>query len=45
VKIKIYGAMWHPSIGIPLTAFTCLLISGAIVWVLRKIPGMKYLAG
>jgi surface polysaccharide O-acyltransferase-like enzyme len=45
VKIKIYGAMWHPSIGIPLTAFTCLLISGAIVWVLRKIPGIKYLAG
>jgi hypothetical protein len=37
--------MWHPSIGIPLTAFTCLLISGAIVWVLRKIPGIKYLAG
>jgi surface polysaccharide O-acyltransferase-like enzyme len=45
VKIKIYGAMWHPSIGIPLTAFICLLISGGIVWVLRKIPGMKYLAG
>lgn len=45
VKIKIYGAMWHPSIGIPLTAFICLLISGFIVWVLRKIPFGKYLAG
>jgi len=45
VKIKIYGAMWHPSIGIPLTAFVCLLISGGIVWVLRKIPGMKMFAG
>jgi surface polysaccharide O-acyltransferase-like enzyme len=45
VKIKIYGAMWHPSIGIPLTAFTCLLISGAIVWLLRRIPGGKFIAG
>jgi surface polysaccharide O-acyltransferase-like enzyme len=45
VKIKVYGAMWHPSIGIPLTACVCLLISGFIVWILRKIPGLKYLAG
>jgi surface polysaccharide O-acyltransferase-like enzyme len=45
VKIKIYGGMWHPSIGIPLTAFTCLLISSAIVWLLRRIPFGKYIAG
>lgn len=45
VRIKVYGAMWHPSIGIPLTAFICLGISGVIVWVLRRIPFGKYIAG
>ncbi len=45
VKLKIYGAMWHPSIGIPLTAIICLLISGGLVWLLRRIPGGKYIAG
>jgi surface polysaccharide O-acyltransferase-like enzyme len=45
VKIKIYGGMWHPSIGIPLTAFICLLISSTIVWLLRRIPFGKYIAG
>jgi surface polysaccharide O-acyltransferase-like enzyme len=44
-KIKIYGAMWHPSIGIPLTAFVCLLVSGSIVWIIRRIPFGKYIAG
>ena len=45
VKIKIYGGMWHPSIGIPLTAFVCLGISGTLVWLLRKIPLGKHIAG
>jgi surface polysaccharide O-acyltransferase-like enzyme len=44
-KAGIYGEMLHPSIGVPLTAFTCLVISGGIVWLLRKIPLIKYVAG
>jgi surface polysaccharide O-acyltransferase-like enzyme len=44
-KVGVYGQMLHPSIGVPLTAFSCLLISGGIVWVLRKLPLIKYVAG
>jgi surface polysaccharide O-acyltransferase-like enzyme len=44
-KWGVYGEMLHPSIGVPLTALACLLISGGIVWVLRKIPLIKYMAG
>ena len=44
-KAGVYGEMLHPSIGVPLTALACLLISGGIVWVLRKIPLIKYMAG
>ena len=44
-KAGVYGEMLHPSIGVPITAFTCLVISGGIVWLLRKIPLIKNLAG
>jgi surface polysaccharide O-acyltransferase-like enzyme len=44
-KAGIYGEMLHPSIAVPLTAFACLLISGSIVWILRKIPLINNLAG
>jgi surface polysaccharide O-acyltransferase-like enzyme len=44
-KAGIYGEMLHPSLAVPLTALACLLISGSIVWILRKIPLIKNLAG
>ena len=44
-KAGVYGEMLHPSIAVPLTALACLLISGGIVWILRKIPLIKYVAG
>jgi surface polysaccharide O-acyltransferase-like enzyme len=44
-KVGIYGEMLHPSIAVPLTALACLLISGSIVWILRKIPLIKFVAG
>lgn len=44
-KIGIHYKLVHPSLGIPVTAFSCLFISGAIVWLLRKIPGGAKVSG
>ena len=43
-----YGVDWdliHPLIGIPLTAIITLIVSVAIVYLIRKIPFGKYISG
>lgn len=44
-KLGIYGGMIHPSVGIPFTVIVCLGVSGSIVWILKRIPLGKYIAG
>lgn len=42
---RIYWTMAHPLISVPLVVLICLTISFSIIYVLRKIPGGKYVAG
>ena len=44
----IYGIDWdlfHPIIGIPLTTISTLIISAALVYLIKKIPLGKYISG
>jgi len=43
-----FGLHWlfvHPFIGIPATAFACLLVSSLIIYLMHKLPYGKYIAG
>jgi surface polysaccharide O-acyltransferase-like enzyme len=44
-KVGIYHSMLHPIVGIPLTALSCILVSGTIIFLLRKLPFGNYFAG
>ncbi|MHA8049537.1 acyltransferase [Aquirufa sp. ROCK-SH2] len=44
-KLGIYHSMLHPIIGIPLTALSCVVVSGTIIFLLRKLPFGNYFAG
>jgi surface polysaccharide O-acyltransferase-like enzyme len=44
-KIGVNAYFVHPIIGIPFTAFLCLIVSGLIIFVVRKLPLGKYISG
>lgn len=44
-KIGIHFYVFQPFLGIPVTAVSCLLVCGLIVWTLKKNPFGNYIAG
>ena len=42
---QIHWNCTHPAFAIPLTAIVCLILSATLIFLLRKIPGLKTLAG
>ncbi|WP_243347064.1 acyltransferase [Parabacteroides sp. FAFU027] len=42
---QIHWNFTHPVIAIPVTAIVCLILSATLIFLLRKIPGLKTLAG
>lgn len=44
-QIKLPWLNEYPLIGIPLTVFICLIVSGAVIFLVNKLPGGKYVSG